>query len=158
MVSVSAEASPTYCPNVDASSMVPNLRHHAAGRVGARCLIRWRKQACFAASFSLSEAVAYRPNALPSMTMAARRSGGSDCPCESFHGGGSAFGIMSLTQPARRDLVKPAVGRCARVEGARGSIVVFQRSFEDALPSAPIFNVRNAVCRMQIQVVSLAYI
>ena len=31
-VSVSAEASPTCCPNVDDSSMVANLRHHAADR------------------------------------------------------------------------------------------------------------------------------
>jgi hypothetical protein len=41
-VSVSAEASPTFCLNVDDSSMVANLRHHAADRVGVRCLIWWR--------------------------------------------------------------------------------------------------------------------
>ena len=41
-VSVSAEASPTCCHNVDDSSMVANLRHHAADRVGVRCLIWWR--------------------------------------------------------------------------------------------------------------------
>jgi len=37
-VSALAEASPTCCPNVVDSSMVPNLGHHAADRVGVRCL------------------------------------------------------------------------------------------------------------------------
>ena len=40
--SPTAQGSPTCCPNVDDGSMVANLRHHAADRVGVRCLIRWR--------------------------------------------------------------------------------------------------------------------